>query len=71
MRFHRVGLQAFLALDNSEANLLAFFQALEALALDGAEMHEHIFAAFTTDETKALGVIEPFDGTVFAICHLN
>ena len=70
-RLDCVGLQAFLALDDSEADLLSFFQAFEALALDGAEMHEYILAIFAADEAKALGVVEPLHGTVFAICHFD
>ncbi len=42
-RLHRIGLQAFLALHDGEGDLLAFLEALEALGLDGAEMHEHVF----------------------------
>src|SRR5690606_26865751 len=58
-RLDRVSLQAFLSLDDGEGNLLAFLQALEALNLDGAEVHEHILAVFTADEAKTLGIIEP------------
>src|SRR5262245_46162513 len=41
-RLDGVGLQALLALDDGERNLLAFLQALEALGLDRAEVHEHV-----------------------------
>ena len=37
-----VGLQAFLALDNLEADLLPFLQGAETGALDRAEMHEYM-----------------------------
>ena len=69
--FHRIGLQAFLALDHGKADLLAFLEALETLALDGAEVHKHILAIFAADEAETLGVIEPLYGTVFAICHCH
>jgi len=67
--FHRVSLQAFLALHDGETDLLTFLEALETLALDGAEMYEYILPILAADEAEALGVVEPFDGTVFAICH--
>lgn len=37
-----VGLHAFLTLHSDEADFLAFFQALEAVAFDRAEVHEQI-----------------------------
>jgi hypothetical protein len=50
-----------------EADLLTFFQGFEAAGLDGGEMCEHILAAVIGgDETKTLGVAEPFDSTC---CH--
>jgi hypothetical protein len=30
-------------------------------------MHEQVFAAFLADEAKALGIIEPFDGSGLSI----
>jgi hypothetical protein len=47
-----VSLHAFLALHGNEGHFLAFFQALEAVALNGAEMHEQIRTAFWSDKTK-------------------
>jgi hypothetical protein len=32
-------------------------------------MHEDVRAVFTTDEAKALGVVEPLDGTYLTIRH--
>src|SRR5690606_14465943 len=66
---HRVGLQALLALDDGEGDLLAFLQALEALHLDGTEVDEHVLAILAADEAEALGIIEPFDGPGLALCH--
>src|SRR3979409_1297171 len=49
-----------------ELDLVALRQALEALALDGVEVHEHILASLLGDETVALRIIEPLDRT---LCH--
>jgi hypothetical protein len=68
-RLNGVRLQTLLALDDSEADSLSFLQALESLHLDGAKMHKHIFAIFTANKAKALGIIEPFHGTDFTVCH--
>ena len=64
---HRVGLQALLALDDGEADPLAFLQALETLHLDGAEVDEHVLAIFTADESESLGIVEPLDGAGLAL----
>lgn len=46
------------------ANFLAFGQALEAGAIEGAEVNKHIRAAVILgNETESLGIIEPFDCT--------
>jgi hypothetical protein len=58
-----VSLHAFLALHSNERHFLAFFQALEAVALNSAEMHEQIRTAFWSDKTKTLLVVKPLDGT--------
>ncbi|CAI07142.1 hypothetical protein ebA1872 [Aromatoleum aromaticum EbN1] len=51
-----------------EADALAFGQGLETLSLDRGEMREKIVAtAFRSDETEALGVVEPLYGTC---CHV-
>src|SRR5690606_32306344 len=69
-RLDLVRLQALLALDDLEGNLLAFLQRLEAGALDGTEMHEQVRAALRGDEAEALGVVEPLDGTGLTIRHV-
>jgi hypothetical protein len=66
-----VSLQAFLALHDSEAHLLAFLQGAETRTLDGAEMHEHIGAVFTADEPETLAVVEPLDSSNLTIRHKN
>jgi hypothetical protein len=64
-----VSLHAFLTLNSDKADFLAFFQALEAVALDRAEMHEQIRTAFWSDKTKTFFVVKPLDGTVLTIRH--
>jgi hypothetical protein len=66
---HFVSLHAFLALHSDKADFLAFFQALETVALDCAKMHEQIRAAFLRDETKPFLVVKPLYGTVLTIRH--
>src|SRR5690606_37317812 len=66
-----VGLQALLALHHGEAHLLPFPQALEALDLDGPEMHEDVLAVFPPDEAEPLRVIEPLHDTFFTLGHLG
>jgi hypothetical protein len=46
-----------------ELNALAFIKVLETIALDGGEVDENIRATFARDKAKALGSIEPLDGT--------
>ncbi|GAB0072885.1 hypothetical protein IBA8403_34790 [Pseudomonas syringae] len=47
-----VSLHAFLALHRNEGNFLTFFQALEAVTLNGAEVYEQIRPALRSDKTK-------------------
>ena len=44
------GLQTLRTLRDFELDLVALGQALEALALDGVEMHEHVVARLVGDE---------------------
>lgn len=64
-----VGLHAFLALYGDEGNLLAFLQAFEAGALDGAVVHEQVGAAFRSDEAEAFLIVEPLDGASLTYGH--
>jgi hypothetical protein len=66
-----IRLHALLTLDGNEGNLLAFLQGLETTALDRAEMHKQVRTAFRGNETKTLGIIEPFDRTILTIRHLK
>src|SRR5690606_40113960 len=65
-----VSLHALLTLHSDEADFLAFFQALEAIAFDRAEVHEQIRTALGSDETKTFLVVKPLDGTVLTIRHV-
>jgi hypothetical protein len=66
-----LGLWAFLALGNNELNALAFGQGFVARHCNGAEMCEHIWAAFACDEAKTFAFIEPFNGSGNFIGHGN
>ena len=46
-------------MSHGELNLLTFGQGLEAGALDGAEMCEHIRTTFLLDKTKTFSFVEP------------
>src|SRR5262249_1056400 len=60
------GLEPFRAASHLELNAVTLGQALEALSLDGAEVHEHVLAAFLGDESEALCVVEPLH---CSLCH--
>src|SRR6185369_5574339 len=61
-------LQALRAPRDVELDSLALGERLEAIALDGREVHEHVLAARLRDETKALRLVEPLHG---ATSHLK
>jgi len=65
---HILRLWAFLAISDVELNLLTIGQSFEAIALDGAEMNEHIGAIFTLDKAESLGFVKPFNST-FCLRH--
>ena len=62
-RNYVLSLGTFLAIRHVELNFLAIGQSLEAIALDGAEMNEHIGAIFTLDKAETLGFVKPFNRT--------
>jgi hypothetical protein len=64
-----LGLGAFLTLGHREFNTLSLFQIAEAIAADSAEVYEHILAAVTRNEAEAFRAVEPFNGSLFSICH--
>jgi hypothetical protein len=57
---HIAGLGTLGTLFHCEFDLLAFFEVLEAFALNCGEMNEDIRAAFAGDESISLASIEPF-----------
>ena len=60
------GLEPLGALGHLELDLIALGEALEALRLDGVEVHEHVVASLLGDEAVALRVVEPLDRS---LCH--
>ena len=63
-----IGLRSFLALNDVELYFVAFLQGLIAVQLDRRVMNEDIRPVVTSDESVALGVIEPLDLT-FELSH--
>src|SRR5215475_1877062 len=62
------GLQPLRAAGDLELDPIALGQALEALRLDGAEVHEDILAVFLGNESVALRIVEPLHA---ALSHLS
>ena len=58
---HRIGLGTFLTFDDIKFNVIAFFQSFVAVQLNCGIVDEYIRPVFTSDESVALGVIEPLD----------
>jgi len=63
------GLKTLGALFNSELDLLAFLQVLEAIALNGREVDKDIRAALASEKAVAFGPVEPLDCTVDTFRH--
>ena len=53
------GLEPLRALGHFELDLVALGQALEALGLNGVEMHEDVLATLLGDEAVTLRIVEP------------
>jgi hypothetical protein len=64
-----LGLHAFLATGGDERDLLAFFQAFEAVALNGFEVYEQVVTGLRGDEAEAFFIVEPLDGASLTIGH--
>jgi hypothetical protein len=62
-------LHAFLATGSDERDLLAFFQAFEAVRLDSFEVNEKVVTGLWSDEAEAFFIVEPLNGTGLAIGH--
>ena len=56
-----IRLWAFLALDDIEFNFIALFQGLISFQLNRRVMNEYIWPVIATDESVALGVVEPLN----------
>src|SRR5882672_3076917 len=56
---HVRGVEPLVTLLHFELHHLAFGERLEAVHLDGREMHEHVLATLLLNEAVALGIIEP------------
>ncbi len=65
------GLRAFGALTDGELDELPFLQGTVAFRLDGAVVDENVLRAFTLDESKSFGVVEPLDFALFAFAHVK
>jgi len=57
------GLRSFLPLRHFHRDFLSFLKGFEAFHLDRGMMNENVLPTFTLDETKALVIIEPLDGS--------
>ena len=65
-----IGLWALGAFNDVELYFVTLFEALVALALDGAVMNEDVCPAFPAEEAVAFCVIKPLYGA-FILTHLN
>ncbi|VXC89350.1 hypothetical protein PSEUDO9AZ_20572 [Pseudomonas sp. 9AZ] len=63
-------MHAFLTTGGHESHLLAFFQALEAIALDSFEVYEEVVTGLWGDEAVAFFIVEPLDGAILTIRHV-
>jgi len=61
-------LRSFLSLNDVELDVIAFFQGFISVQLNRRVMDENIWPVFTSDESVALGVVEPLDLT-FELSH--
>jgi len=65
---HSIRLRAFLSVDYVELDLIAFFKRFVPVHLDCRVVDEYIRPVFTSDESVALGVVEPLNNS-FVLCH--
>ena len=63
-----IGLGALAALNDVKFHLIALFEALIALALDGAVVNEDVSPALAAEEAVSFCVVKPFDGA-FILCQ--
>lgn len=65
---HRIRLRTFLAIYDVKLDFIAFFERLVPIQLNRRVMDEYIRPVITSDESVALGVIEPLHLT-FVLSH--
>jgi hypothetical protein len=65
-----IGLRTLRPLNNVELNLIALFEALVALALDGAVVNEDVGPTIPAEESVALCVVEPLYRALI-LCQWN
>ena len=65
---HSICLGAFLALDDVELDLIAFFERFVSVQLNRRVMDKYVRPVFASDESVALGVVKPLDLT-FVLSH--
>ena len=65
---NRIRLRPFLAFDDVELDLIAFFERFVPVQLDCRVVNEYVRPVFTSDESVALGVVKPLDLT-FVLSH--
>src|ERR1700730_12759480 len=63
-----IGLGALASLNDVEFHLVALFEALITLALDGAVVNEDVSPALAAEESVTLCVVEPLYGA-FILCQ--
>jgi len=57
------GLRTFLAFNDLKLHLVTLLKALVTFAADGAVMNKDIRTIIASDESKPLGIVEPFYGS--------
>jgi len=63
-----IRLRTFLPLDDVELHIIALFQSLVTIQLNCRVVDENIWPVITSDESVALGVVEPLD-FAFVLSH--
>ena len=66
---HSICLGAFLALDDVELDLIAFFERFVSVQLNRRVMDKYVRPVFASDESVALGVVKPLDLTFVLSSH--
>jgi hypothetical protein len=65
---HRIRLGTFLALNDVELDVIALFQSLVPIQLNGRVVDEYIGSVVASDESITLGVVKPLD-LPFVLSH--